>query len=76
MKPKTKSNIIASVHLPGKIRFYVRRNIDGTFRVMRGPKPSSVEDEQTTAIAKMLRLAYFETKQTTIQFPGMLSEHP
>lgn len=58
---KTKSNIVASVKTP-KQKFYVRIVVGG-YAVQRENHTTSQEKDLTTAIAKMLRMAYFETKQ-------------
>ena len=63
---KNKSNIVASVKTP-KARFYVRM-LEGGYAVQRDSHTTSNETDLTTAIAKMLRMAYFETKQTEIPF--------
>ena len=63
---KTKSNIVASVKVP-KGKFYVRM-VAGGYNVQRDSHTTSNETDLTTAIAKMLRMAYFETKQTEIPF--------
>lgn len=63
---KTKSNIVASVKTP-KEKFYVRI-IAGGYAVQRGSHTASNETDLTTAIAKMLRMAYFETKQMEFDF--------
>ena len=63
---KTKTNIVASVKTP-KAKFYVRI-VAGGYAVQRDGNTNSSESDLTTAIAKMLRMAYFETKQTELQF--------
>ena len=63
---KKKSNIVASVKTP-QAKFYVRILMGG-YVVQRDNHTTSNETNLTTAIAKMLRMAYFETKQTTIHF--------
>lgn len=63
---KTKSNIIASAKTP-KAKFYVRM-VAGGYNVQRDSRTTSNETDLTTAIAKMLRMAYFETKQQEIPF--------
>lgn len=63
---KKKSNIIASVKTP-KAKFYVRIVV-GKYAVQRENHTTSQETDLTTAIAKMLRMAYFETKQQEIPF--------
>ena len=63
---KKKSNIVASVKTP-KAKFYVRI-VMGGYAVQRDSHTTSQETDLTTAIAKMLRMAYFETKQTEITF--------
>ena len=61
---KAKSNIIASAKTP-KAKFYVRI-VDGGYSVMRDTHTNCIETDLTAAIAKMLRMAYFETKQTVL----------
>ena len=61
---KKKSNIIASAKTP-KAKFYVRIVVGG-YAVQRENHMTSQEADLTTAIAKMLRMAYFETKQQEI----------
>ena len=63
---KKKSNIISSVRTP-KAKFYVRI-VMGGYAIQRENYTTSQEVDLTTAIAKMLRMAYFETKQQEIQF--------
>lgn len=63
---KTKTNIIASVKTP-KAKFYVRIVAVG-YAIQRESHTNCNEADLTTAIAKMLRMAYFETKQTEIPF--------
>ena len=63
---KTKSNIVASVRTP-KEKFYVRR-VAGGYAVQRDNHTTSNEINLTAAIAKMLHMAWFETKQTEILF--------
>lgn len=63
---KQKSDIVASVKTP-KEKFYVRMVVGG-YAICRGAHATSNETDLTTAIAKMLRMAYFETKQTEIPF--------
>lgn len=64
---KTKSNIIACVRTP-KQDFYVRIVIKGGFDVCRGAHTICNVQDLTDAIVKMLRLAWFETKQTELTF--------
>lgn len=63
---KTKSNIVACVKTP-KQNFYVRI-VEGGFAVYRGAHTNCNVQDLTDAIAKMLRLAWFETKQTELTF--------
>ena len=63
---KTKSNIMACVRTP-KQNFYVRI-VEGGYAVQRGAHTNCNVRDLTDAIAKMLRLAWFETKQTEINF--------
>ena len=63
---RANSNIVASVHTP-KEKFYVRIIAD-RYIVCRGNRTTSDETDLTAAIGKMLRMAYFETKQTEIPF--------
>lgn len=63
---KTKSNIVACVKTP-KQNFYVRI-VEGGFTVYRGAHTNCNVQDLTDAIAKMLRLAWFETKQTELKF--------
>lgn len=63
---EAKSNIIASAKTP-KAKFYVRI-VMGGYAVLRDAHTNCVETDLTAAIAKMLRMAYFETKQTELQF--------
>lgn len=63
---KTKTNIVASVKTP-KEKFYIRI-VNGGYAVQRGKYTTSNEVDLTNAIAKMLRMAYFETKQLDIHF--------
>ena len=63
---KTKSNIMACVRTP-KQNFYVRI-VEGGYDVQRGAHTNCNVRDLTDAIAKMLRLAWFETKQTEINF--------
>lgn len=63
---KNKSNIVASVKTP-KEKFYVRM-LAGGYAVQRDSHTTSNETDLTTAIAKMLRMAYFKTKQQEIPF--------
>ena len=68
---KKKSNIVASVLLPDG-KFYVRANFKKiSYNICRGNKVCSEEKDLTTAIAKMLRIAYFETKQTKLDFQSV-----
>ena len=67
MSMKTKTNIVASVKTP-KIKFYVRM-VAGGYNVYRDANLHSNEPDLNTAIARMLRMAYFETKQTELEFP-------
>ena len=57
---------MASVRTP-KHKFYVRI-VMGGYAVQCENYTTSQEEDLTTAIAKMLRMAYFETKQTEIPF--------
>lgn len=63
---KKKSNIIALVKMP-KAKFYVRI-VMGGYAVQRENHTTSQEADLTTAITKMLRMAYFEMKQIEIPF--------
>lgn len=63
---KTKTNIVASVKTP-KAKFYVRI-VSGGYNVYREANLHSNEPDLNTAIARMLRMAYFETKQTELVF--------
>ena len=64
---KNKTNIVASVRTP-KAKFYVRA-ILGRYRVLREGNVHSEEQDLNTVIARMLRMAYFETKQTELELP-------
>ena len=63
---KTKTNIVAYAKTP-KAKFYVRMIVGG-YAVQRDNHTTSNETDPTAAIAKILRMAYFETKQTEIPF--------
>ena len=63
---KKKSNIVASVRTP-KEKFYVRIVAEG-YAVCHGTHAALNETDMTTAIAIMLRMAYFETKQQEFAF--------
>lgn len=63
---KKKTDIVASVKTP-KAKFYVRIAVGG-YNVYREANLHSNETDLNTAIAIMLRMAYFETKQIEIPF--------